>query len=402
NRDDEQRFLREIQVQASLHHENIAAVHNAFWTSHGLALVMELADGEPLNAVLARGRVALETGVSYVLQTLTALRYAHEHGVVHRDVKPGNIIVTANGSVKLTDFGVARRMEGPQLTRTGTLTGSPYYMAPEQVTGVCPVDARCDIYAVGVVLYEITTGRRPFEDPSAFEVLLKHRDTAPEPPINLEPAIGRDLNNVILRAMAKDPTRRYQSAAEFHAALQQAFQNRTALKARPPARPLLLKAARCLTVAVLACASVMVPWLVRERQAPPPPNPPVWRLPVPELVAPTPAPEEPEETESPVMAFTAEPKPQPVRPLRFASRVKEPSSTRESPVPPPKHPAMLPSTAAIPEVVRAPEAPQNPKKRRNAIWRGLGAVVRPFLGKPEAQSQTVPVETLADDSRLIR
>src|SRR5439155_26117722 len=130
--EEEQRFLREIRVQASLHHPNIAAVYHAFWTPHGLALVMELAPGDPLSAVLSRGRIPLEKGVRLVLETLAGLAYAHGQGVVHRDIKPENIIVAPDGSVKLTDFGLARSVASPRITQTGAAAGSPCYMSPEQ------------------------------------------------------------------------------------------------------------------------------------------------------------------------------------------------------------------------------------------------------------------------------
>ena len=144
--EEELRFLREIELQAGLHHPNIAAVLNACSTPEGLALAMELVDGEPLSAILARGGVALRDGIRYMRETLDALAYAHAHGVVHRDVKPGNILITADGSVKLTDFGLAHSPAGPELSASGVPAGSPYYMSPEQVLGTSPADARscCD------------------------------------------------------------------------------------------------------------------------------------------------------------------------------------------------------------------------------------------------------------------
>jgi serine/threonine-protein kinase len=216
---EEQRFLREIQVQASLQHPNIAAVYNAFSTPHGLALVMELVRGEPLSAILARGRVPLHQGIGYVLGMLDGLSYAHTRGVVHRDIKPENIIVTPDGSVKLTDFGLARSPESPRLTQSGAFAGSPCYMSPEQGLGGSEADSRSDTYSAGVVLYEIVTGRLPFTGETAFAVMSQHQDSAPRPPVEFDPAIGTELNQVILTSLEKDLAKRFQTAADFHAAL---------------------------------------------------------------------------------------------------------------------------------------------------------------------------------------
>jgi serine/threonine protein kinase len=217
-----QRFLREIQVQASLSHPNIAAVHNAFWTGEGLALIMELVPGEPLSAILKRGRVPSKAGVSYVLGILSALAYAHGHGIVHRDIKPENVIIKPDGTAKLTDFGLARSPDSPRLTQTGDYSGSPSYMSPEQVLGTGEIGARSDLYSTGVVLYEIVTGRPPFDGASAFAVMLGHQSAAPIPPIRIDPAIPPGLNQVILTAIEKDPERRFHSAGAFQTALQQA------------------------------------------------------------------------------------------------------------------------------------------------------------------------------------
>ncbi|MBZ5618111.1 MAG: protein kinase [Acidobacteriia bacterium] len=219
--EDQQRFLREIQVQASLQHPNIAAVYNAFPTPHGLALVMELVRGEPLSAIMARGRVPLAQGIGYALGMLAGLSHAHTQGVVHRDIKPENIIVTPDGSVKLTDFGLARSLASPRLTQSGEFAGSPCYMSPEQGLGNSVVDSRSDTYSAGVVLYEIVTGRLPFTGETSFAVMSAHQSSPPQPPVELDPTIGTELNQVILTALEKDLARRFQTAAAFHAALQQ-------------------------------------------------------------------------------------------------------------------------------------------------------------------------------------
>jgi eukaryotic-like serine/threonine-protein kinase len=220
--EEEQRFVQEIRLQASLQHPNIAAVYNAFGTPHGLALVMELVPGEPLSAFLARGRIAIERGVPLVLEMLAALAYAHSRGVVHRDIKPENIIVTPEGSVKLTDFGLARSATSPRLTQMGLFAGSPCYMSPEQARGTETADSRSDTYSAGVVLYEVATGQSPFTGESTFEVLLAHQYSAPPPPEEVEPAVSAALSQVILTALEKEPERRYQDAGEFYLALENA------------------------------------------------------------------------------------------------------------------------------------------------------------------------------------
>lgn len=217
-----QRFLREIQLQASLSHPNIVAVHNAFRTGEGVALIMEMVHGEPLSGILKRGRVPFESGVSYVLGILSALAYAHGHGIIHRDVKPENIIITPDGSVKLTDFGLARSPASPHFTQSGEFAGSPSYMSPEQVLATGLIDARSDLYSTGVVLYEVVTGRPPFDGDTPFAVMLGHQSAAPVPPIRIDSAISPGLNQVILTALEKDPERRFRSAGDFQTALHKA------------------------------------------------------------------------------------------------------------------------------------------------------------------------------------
>jgi eukaryotic-like serine/threonine-protein kinase len=405
------RFLREVQVQASLQHPNIAAVHNAFWTPHGLALAMELAEGKPLDAMLAGGRVPLAAGASWVLQTLAALSYAHDRGVVHRDVKPANIIVAPDGSVKLTDFGLARRVEGPQLTRSGALAGSPYYMAPEQVVGLSAPDARCDIYAVGVVLYEIAAGRKPFEGASAFDVMLQQRESAPEPPLHLNPGIGPELNRVILTAMAKDPAERYGSAAEFRAALERAL-GAAPVPALPGRR---LRRGAAAAAALVFLAGGIAVYSRQQQPEAPPPEPPA---PIEAPGQPADSPPAPEPTpEPPPPAADNAPPPNKPPPLPRAARPKmlQPlpaPETPEAPAPAPGEsapaagyvpepaaplapapgraaadaaPEPAPPDAAAEVPVKAPEAAPA-KNKRHVVWRALGRVVR-LGGKPAEEPE---------------
>ncbi len=214
-----ERFLREIQVQASLNHPNIASVHNAFTAGDDLVLVMELVDGESLEQVLGRGRIPWKAAVGYAGQALAALAHAHSRGVTHRDIKPANMLLTPEGVLKLTDFGLARTPRDRRLTQSGVLLGSAYYMAPEQARGSSGVGERSDLYGLGVVLYEMVTGRKPFEGESLFAVLSAHAAEAPEPPIEREPNVPLALSGAILRALEKKPEDRFESAEQFQKAL---------------------------------------------------------------------------------------------------------------------------------------------------------------------------------------
>ncbi len=215
-----QRFQREIQLQASLAHPNIAAVHNAFWAGDHLVMIMELVEGESLQDRLERGPLALPQSIDYACQALAALSYAHARGVTHRDITPANMIITPQGSVKLTDFGLAKATSDPRLTQTGIVMGSLYYMSPEQVKASHDLDARTDLYSLGVVLYEMAVGSRPFQSDNSFALMLAHVEQAPQPPSERKPDLPAALNDAILKALAKGPGDRFQSAGEFRDALE--------------------------------------------------------------------------------------------------------------------------------------------------------------------------------------
>jgi len=211
-----ERFTREIRVVASLHHPNIALLHTAFQHHDQLVMIMEFVEGETLGA--KRGRISLWQGTDYISQVLAALAYAHRRGVVHRDVKPSNIMVTADGRTKLLDFGLAASTREAGLTSSGAVLGSIHYMSPEQVSGE-KVDLRSDLYSLGITLYEVITGRVPFNGKGEYALLTAHLKEAPRPPSELNGDVSPELSAIVLRALAKSPGERFQSAEEFLQAL---------------------------------------------------------------------------------------------------------------------------------------------------------------------------------------
>jgi len=181
---------------------------------------MEFVEGVTLEQLLKeQGRLPVPNAVNYIAQVLSALEYAHAHGVIHRDIKPANMMLTPAGAVKLMDFGIAKGAGDHKLTMTGTTLGSLYYMSPEQIQGAVNLDARSDLYSVGVSLYELVTGKRPFDGDSQFAIMSAHLKNTPVPPIALDPSLPQALNDVILLSVAKDANARFQGAAAFRNAL---------------------------------------------------------------------------------------------------------------------------------------------------------------------------------------
>ncbi len=212
------RFLREIKLLASLNHPNIAALNTALTLDNQLVMMMEYVDGITLASRLQQGAIAPADAVNYSEQVLGALSYAHKLNVIHRDVKPANMMLTPKGVVKLMDFGIARPNNEAGMTVTGTTLGSLNYMSPEQVRGE-PVDQRSDLYSMGVSIYEMVTGQLPFRGHSNYSVMSAHLQESPQPPIVLRPDLPRGLSDIIVMAMAKDPKDRFQSAEAFSNAL---------------------------------------------------------------------------------------------------------------------------------------------------------------------------------------
>ena len=216
-----ERFLREIKVHASLQHPNIATLHTALRVDGRLLMIMELVEGVSLEETLQRGPVQVPLAVHYIVQVLAALQFAHERGVIHRDIKPANILIAGGGVVKLTDFGIARSEAGVRLTGTGLAVGTLAFMSPEQVrTG--EADARSDIYSLGLTFYEMVTGRRPIYGDSELALMNAQLSLMPPEPAAVNPMVPQFVSAAIMRALAKDPASRFQTAREFQAALQPA------------------------------------------------------------------------------------------------------------------------------------------------------------------------------------
>ncbi|HEX3032546.1 MAG TPA: Stk1 family PASTA domain-containing Ser/Thr kinase [Bacillota bacterium] len=210
-----ERFRREAQAVACLSSPNLVSVYDV-GEEHGTHfIVMEYIEGQNLKEVIReRGKLPLSEAVSYARQICEGLEQAHEKGIVHRDIKPHNILVTKSGRVKVTDFGIAKAITSDTVTQAGTIMGSVHYIAPEQVKGE-QGGVRSDIYSVGVVLYEMITGQVPFEGETPIAMAMKHIQEDPNPPSCLRPEINQELEKVILRAMAKTPDKRYQTAREM-------------------------------------------------------------------------------------------------------------------------------------------------------------------------------------------
>src|SRR5579862_7348990 len=212
------RFLREIRLLATLHHPNIATLRTALTYENQLVMIMEYVEGETLANRVARAPMSTAEVVNYSDQCLDALSYAHKQNIIHRDIKPANMMLTPDGIVKLMDFGIARSNKDGSLTSSGTTLGSLNYMPPEQVRGES-ADARSDIYSFGASLYEMLTGKLPFDTDSQYALMTAQLNSDPPPPITIRGDLPPALNQIILMCMAKDPDKRFQSADALRAAL---------------------------------------------------------------------------------------------------------------------------------------------------------------------------------------
>ncbi len=216
--DDEEfvaRFRQEAKAAAGLNHPHIVSIYDRGGAEGSYYIAMEYLGGRNLKQIInERGRLEPRQAIDIAAQILEALRFAHKHDVIHRDIKPHNIVVNGDGQVKVTDFGIARAGSAARMTETGSIIGTAQYLSPEQARGQ-EVSQGSDLYSVGIVLYEMLTGQVPFEGENPVAIALKQINEAPVPPQVLAPDIPDNLNTVVMKALAKDPRSRYRDADEF-------------------------------------------------------------------------------------------------------------------------------------------------------------------------------------------
>ena len=223
-----QRFEREVNIVAQLEHRNIVPVYDYGEFDQQPYIAMRYMQAGSVEELLAEGKIPLPRVAGIIEQVASALDYAHQKGILHRDLKPSNILLDDGGGVFITDFGIARILsEGSSNITTQGVVGTPSYMSPEQAQGE-QLDGRSDVYSLGVMLFELVTGRRPFESDTPYSIAVMQVTTQPPAPRDIEPGVSLALEKVILRALSKSPAERYASAGELAAALRRAINDPTA------------------------------------------------------------------------------------------------------------------------------------------------------------------------------
>jgi serine/threonine protein kinase len=233
-----QRFLKEAKAIGRLSDPNIVTVYDVGEDQGMIYIAMEFLEGEPLNRVIEEKRLTLEEIIRFCSRVAETLDYAHSKGIIHRDIKPSNILVRADGQVKITDFGIAH-IEDPSAslqTQAGEILGTPAYMSPEQVLSQ-PVDGRSDLFSLGIILYELTTGKRPFEGENLATLFNAITQTIPVEPLRINPSIPKDLSQVIMKSVSKAPEQRFQTGMAFSEALKASWKgNKPIAKPTTPER----------------------------------------------------------------------------------------------------------------------------------------------------------------------
>jgi eukaryotic-like serine/threonine-protein kinase len=272
-----ERFRREAKNAAGLSHPNIVSIYDRGQAEGTYYIAMEYLDGRSLKEMLvARGPVPLPDAIHYARQILNALRFAHRKGVVHRDIKPHNVMVDGDSRLKVTDFGIARA-GASQMTEAGAIVGTAQYLSPEQARGAA-VDQRSDLYSIGVVLYEMLTGHVPFTGDTPVEIAMKHISDTPRPPSAIRPEIPPDLDMIVLRALAKNPDDRFQTADEMDAELARVQEGGSVTTITADAATAVLSGT---SLAAAAPTAIAPPRRARRTstyryQEPPPRRRPIW------------------------------------------------------------------------------------------------------------------------------
>ena len=257
-----ERFKRELKLARKISHKNVGRMFELMESEGKRFITMEYVSGGDLKRFIRKSKqLTVDTAISIALQICEGLSEAHNLGIVHRDLKPSNIMIEDNGDARIMDFGIARSIKGKDITGTGVMIGTPEYMSPEQVEGK-EVDQRADIYSLGVILYEMLTGRRPFEGDTAFVVGVKQKSEIPEGPIQFNPRIPMDLNHLILKCLEKEKENRYQTTSELRNDLVQLKKDRsteqvTILKSETSRRKKRLKPKK-IVVGVTSAALIIV------------------------------------------------------------------------------------------------------------------------------------------------
>ena len=237
-----ERFRREAHAVAQLNHPNIVTIYDwgeqpdAYGVYSVYYMVMEYVAGENLKERLRGGPLPEADALDVAAQVAAALGVAHRHGIIHRDIKPQNVLLPPSGMVKVVDFGIAHTVGVTQLTRTNAVSGTAHYLSPEQAQSK-PVDERTDLYSLGIVLYEMLTGREPFTGSTLVEIAMHHVHDAPEPPRSARPGLSAETDAIVLKALSKDPARRFQSAADMRGALLDARSDLLIRSATPGPEP---------------------------------------------------------------------------------------------------------------------------------------------------------------------